>query len=165
MSLHGDLLAPANHLATKEPKRPKQASLRRAVSAAYYALFHFLIDEASRFLISGAGNDRRTLREAIARSFAHQQMKNTSEAFAKNQKNAWKDLFAPVPADLVTVAQTFVDLQQARHQADYDLSKTLTRSEALAQIARAEHALAVWSSMPSSEASRAYLIGLLVNTR
>ena len=38
MSLHQDLLAQARHLLRKEPRRPKQASLRRAVSAAYYAL-------------------------------------------------------------------------------------------------------------------------------
>ena len=32
----------------KEPRRPKQASLRRAVSAACYALFHLLVDDAER---------------------------------------------------------------------------------------------------------------------
>ena len=46
MSLQQDLLRQARHLATKEPRRPSQASLRRAVSAAYYALFHLLVDEA-----------------------------------------------------------------------------------------------------------------------
>ena len=46
MSLQQDLLRQARDLATKEPRRPSQASLRRAVSAAYYALFHLLVDEA-----------------------------------------------------------------------------------------------------------------------
>jgi hypothetical protein len=32
VSLHKDLLDQAGHLAKREPKRPKQASLRRAVS-------------------------------------------------------------------------------------------------------------------------------------
>src|SRR6266571_1109983 len=41
-SLHNELLAQAWHLAKKEPKHPLQASLRRAVSAAYYAVFHLL---------------------------------------------------------------------------------------------------------------------------
>ena len=46
-----DLLDQADHLAAVESGRPKQASLRRAVSAAYYALFHLLAGEASeRFL-------------------------------------------------------------------------------------------------------------------
>src|SRR5579871_634688 len=48
MALAGDLLEQAYHLAKREPKRPKQASLRRAISSAYYALFHLLISEATR---------------------------------------------------------------------------------------------------------------------
>lgn len=57
MSLHGDLLAQARSLLRREPRRPKQASLRRAVSTAYYALFHLLIHEATRMLVSGAALD------------------------------------------------------------------------------------------------------------
>ena len=57
MSLHADLLKQARHLATKEPRRPSQASLRRAVSAAYYALFHRLVDEATRMMISRGNRD------------------------------------------------------------------------------------------------------------
>ena len=41
MSLHGDLLVQARFLASKEPRRPLRASLRRGVSATYYALFHW----------------------------------------------------------------------------------------------------------------------------
>ena len=33
--------------AKRKPKRPRQASLRRAVSTSYYALFHLLICEAT----------------------------------------------------------------------------------------------------------------------
>ena len=36
-----DLLAQARILATREPRRPKQATLRRSVSTCYYALFTF----------------------------------------------------------------------------------------------------------------------------
>jgi uncharacterized protein (UPF0332 family) len=46
MALAEDLLEQARHLAKREPKRPKQASLRRAVSAAYYSLFHLLVSSA-----------------------------------------------------------------------------------------------------------------------
>ena len=55
MSLHGDLLRQARHLAAKEPRRPLQASLRRAVSAAYYSLFHLLVDEAVNRMIRREG--------------------------------------------------------------------------------------------------------------
>lgn len=46
MSIHKDLLQQARLLAILDEKRPKQANLRRAISSAYYALFHYLIDEA-----------------------------------------------------------------------------------------------------------------------
>ncbi len=46
MAYHVDLLQQAKRLAHLEPKKPKQASLRRAVSTAYYSFFHFLITEA-----------------------------------------------------------------------------------------------------------------------
>lgn len=70
MALPTDLLAQARLLATREPKRPKQASLRRAISNAYYALFHLLVDQSCRFLVSGASASRRALREQLARSLA-----------------------------------------------------------------------------------------------
>jgi hypothetical protein len=50
VTLHRELLSQAYHLATKEPKNPRQASLRRAVSSAYYALFHLLLYEATHML-------------------------------------------------------------------------------------------------------------------
>ena len=43
MTLAADLLKQAERLAKLEPKRPKQASLRRSISAAYYSLFHLLM--------------------------------------------------------------------------------------------------------------------------
>jgi hypothetical protein len=49
--LHSDLIEQAQHLAKREPNRPRQASLRRAVSTAYYALFHMLISDAALKLV------------------------------------------------------------------------------------------------------------------
>jgi len=48
MAFAQDLLEQSSHLANREPRRPRQASLRRAVSTAYYALFHLLIQEATK---------------------------------------------------------------------------------------------------------------------
>ena len=55
MPFPNDLLEQARHLANREPKRPKQASLRRAVSAAYYALFHLLAAETAKNWKRAAG--------------------------------------------------------------------------------------------------------------
>ena len=80
MTLPRELLGQATLLATKEPRRPKQASLRRAVSASYYALFHLLVDEASSRLVGGA--NRASLRTCLSRAFNHGAMKTVAKQFA-----------------------------------------------------------------------------------
>jgi len=69
MAYHDDLLRQALHLVHKEPRKPRQASLRRGVSTAYYALFHLLISEAV------ANWNRVSLRAALGRAFDHGIMK------------------------------------------------------------------------------------------
>ena len=60
-----DLLEQSRHLANRERKKPKQASLRRAVSTAYYALFHLLASEAAK------NWKRPAERNTVARMFDH----------------------------------------------------------------------------------------------
>ena len=68
-----DLLEQAKHLANREKKKPRQASLRRSVSTAYYSLFQLLIREATL-------NWRRVDQRAVlARFFEHGRMKAASE--------------------------------------------------------------------------------------
>jgi hypothetical protein len=117
MSLHSDLLRQARQPAHLEPRRPRQASLRRAVSTAYYALFHLLIHEATTTLIAAP-----VVRGRFSRAFDHGDMKAASKDFAT--ATTAKQLAkltggVAIPPDLQTVANTFVDLQEARHEADY----------------------------------------------
>lgn len=124
MSFHGDLLRQARHLANREPRRPRQASLRRAVSTAYYALFHLLTHEAVQLLLVGRG--REPLRFSLARAFSHASMKTVAAGFARNDvspKIVGGLNGQPIQPELANVAGAFVDLQQARHEADYDLSR------------------------------------------
>src|SRR5208282_4642032 len=72
MPLANDLLEQAYHLAKREPKRPRQASLRRAVSSSYYALFHLLVSEATR------NWKQAHQRPALGRYFEHGKMANAS---------------------------------------------------------------------------------------
>ncbi len=46
--MHEDLFAQAEMLALVDSRKPKQVNLRRAISAAYYGVFHYLVDEACR---------------------------------------------------------------------------------------------------------------------
>jgi uncharacterized protein (UPF0332 family) len=109
-----DLLQQAYDLASKEPTDPKQASLRRAVSTAYYALFHLLIDEA----VSKWAVERQ--RSILARTFDHHKMKGICDEVLKRFKGGGSD-----PEELNTVAHIFIQLQQHRETADYDNFKTV----------------------------------------
>lgn len=165
MSLHRDLLDQAGHLAKREPKRPKQASLRRAVSAGYYALFHMLIDAGSRFVVRG--NNRTALRHAVTRAFDHGEMKKAANSFAGGTlpKVLRGAVSGTVPAELQRVCEAFVELQQARHEADYDRTRGFTRSEVLELVGMAEQAFRDWSVVSGSEAADAFLVALLLRSK
>lgn len=166
MALHDDLLAQAERLARIDRRRPKQANLRRAVSSAYYALFHFLVDQSSRFLVSGP--QREGLRHQLARGFDHGHMKKAAQAFAAPNagQNPWRAVLGAAPsAALVEVALAFSALQEARHEADYDLARLFTRGEVEAFVARARDAFAHWGDVAGTAEGEAFLVALLVRGR
>jgi hypothetical protein len=105
VSLHDDLLEQADHLARRDPKRPKQASLPRAISAAYYALFHLLVREATAALVSDP-----KLRQLVPRAFDHSEMKQACRPFAAGTlPDHLKPVTAAVvPDELKTVAEAFI---------------------------------------------------------
>ena len=51
-----DLIATARSLTGLDPRKPTQANLRRAVSTAYYAVFHLLARTAADLLIGRTHN-------------------------------------------------------------------------------------------------------------
>jgi hypothetical protein len=165
MGLHHDLVDQAEHLAGKEPRRPKQASLRRAASASYYAVFHLLVDDAVVGLVRGPNPDE--LRNLLRRAFDHGEMRRTCGAFSGGTlpENLAAALGGPVPADLRNVADAFLELQQARHEADYNLSRTFSRAEVRGLVAKARDAFHLWEAVRTSEAARLYLAALLTGER
>lgn len=157
------LLDQADSLIAADSRRPRQANLRRAVSAAYYALFHFLIDQASRSIFGGAPG-RAPLRNILARGFEHGEMKEVSRAFAGGTLPAWMREVSPglvLPPDLKTVAASFVRLQEERHRADYDMTRPFTRAQAVRLVDLVRDAVACWPDIADDDAARLYLAGLL----
>lgn len=152
--LYKELLEQAEHLTRKEPRRPKDASLRRAVSAAYYSLFHFLIGESTGFLIPGR---RKDLRFRLARSFVHQHMKDVAAKVAGAN--------FPAPPELKSFAEVFVFLQQERHDADYNLVRRFGKAEVQGLVSRARTALNDWSSIGGAPETEDFLVSLLVKLR
>jgi hypothetical protein len=66
------------------------------------------------------------------------------------------------PADLKVVADAFVFLQQVRHDADYDLTRTFRRSETLDIIEQAQDAFAAWERVSKTDDARLYLACFLL---
>ena len=166
MTLHTHLLAQAELLATKEPRRPTQASLRRSISASYYALFHRLVDEATRMMISRG--QRAGIRECLSRSFRHNDMKNLCAAIAGgNPPNRLVPAFEPLPLDprLIAIAKTFTELQEHRHRAEYNTYRPFRRHEALHFHQLADAAIADWKSIRKTQQADAFLAGLLIHSR
>ena len=56
---------------------------------------------------------------------------------------------------------TFVDLQEARHEADYDVARRFTRGEVLDLVDRAEQAFTDWKCVRKSIQADTFLAGLL----
>jgi hypothetical protein len=60
-----------------------------------------------------------------------------------------------LPPELKAVAQAFVDLQGARHDADYATHRGWTWTEALTEVERAEKAFESWGVPVRRELARA----------
>jgi uncharacterized protein (UPF0332 family) len=139
LALHHDLLEQAEHLVRRERLKPKQASLRRSVSTAYYALFHLLIDYAISLMASRKPPGLRVL---VGRAFAHGEMHKVCKNFASGGlPDSTKSLLAaPLSPHVRMVAAVFFDLQDARHEADYNVAKSWTRLEATRHIQKVDEA-------------------------
>lgn len=164
MGLAEDLLEQARFLADREPRRPRQASLRRAVSAAYYALFHLLVDEAATRL---SPREPETLRNLVHRAFAHADMKAACKLFLRRDLPAHLAIMIvpPVALDLIVVAQSFVDLQEARHVADYDVSATLLRAEVRELLGDAELSFQAWARIRGTPNANVFLAAMLLDKK
>ena len=157
MAYHDDLLIQALLLVHTAP--PTQATLRRAVSAAYYAVFHFLISEAT----SNWNNVK--LRAALGRAYDHGPMKNASNRLLDARDFSFTGEDPQVVANLRLVARTFSQLQEDRHFADYNLTRDLDPTDALNQVKSAEKLFNAWPSIKNEPIAQAYLVSLVVKQR
>ncbi len=135
--MYKDLLRQAHDLATLDALKPRQANLRRAVSSAYYALFHALVDEACRGVM-GTQHEQGPFRHVLARSFAHGTMKQACASFSGGTLKAAVAKGLPatfqISREIKALANAFVELQEKRHLADYDLTERFSRSDVIALI-------------------------------
>lgn len=117
------LLRQADELGYRRPEKgqPRNANLRRAVSAAYYALFHSLALAMAEHLLPEGSREERY---ALTRSVTHDAIRVvcqwvTQRGSLPSHASQVVDR-AAANQDLVDVASAYVELREARHEADYD---------------------------------------------
>jgi len=104
----------------------------------------------------------------VRRAFTHAEMKNVCEQFRlgniNNLSPALQPLINPPLADdLVVIADALVELQEARHAADYDATEFFTRADVLAKIALVDQAFEAWKRVRQTPNANVFLAALLLN--
>lgn len=146
-----------------ERGRPDPAKLRRSISTAYYALFS-LLAEAGATALAGIGPQNRELRAILARTFEHSEMSNVCKGFAnRNPSDRWKKCLGnqSVSLELACVAANFRDLQEARHEADYDILKKPKKSDARKSVNQAMQAFTAWNTIKMAPEAKVFLLALV----
>ena len=105
--------------------RPRQSELRRAVSLAYYAMFHSLAKQSADMLV-GATRGRRSQRAWL------QAYRSLEHGLAAAQCR--RPIIRRFPVEIQQFAEAFVDNQQMRHDADYNPDASYIRSDVLQLI-------------------------------
>jgi hypothetical protein len=159
MAYHDDLLQQAVDLVSKDVADQTQADLRRSVSTAYYALFLLLISETV------ANWSRQSSRNALGRMFEHALMRKVSGRISDGQRFPFKGEEPIVVQKLRMVADSFVQLQDNRHIADYDNATVWSSTEALDEVTRAYDAFAAWQAIRNENIAQDYLVSLLIRAR
>lgn len=134
----------------------RQVDLRRAISAAYYAVFHELCAEfASSF-------------PAAVQPWAHRALGHREAANKAAQAASGKLPGAVSCPNLVrAIARNFVDLQGRRETADYDPAEVVSERDARHNVQRARTTLAEIESARQSCADEltAFVLSLAVKSR
>lgn len=124
-----ELIKTARGMAVLGPQQPTQEDLRRAISTAYYALFHCLALSGADLLI---GAERNSAWHQVYRALEHG---NTGRTCDNDQR------MAEFPESIRKFAAAFVILQRERQEADYAFEKQYNRLRVLEEINRADEAI------------------------
>lgn len=150
-----EMIATARKLLSGEPS---DTDLRRAVSSAYYALFHRLCASFSAIVLHPPeAVFVRASRQAY-RYIEHGQAKRSCDEVRARERN--------FPPGIVAFANSFVELQRFRIEADYQPTVAFDLELARSLVDTAEKAIAAHDG-ESAEARRAFavFVGLRAKSR
>ena len=136
--------------------RPRQAELRRAISAAYYAMFHTLALCGANTLVGAThANRRQPDWNQVYRALEH--------GYARNQCNN-RAAMSRFSLGIRRFGQLFVLMQRERQAADYDPNASFSRPEAMEFVNEAAGVIAEFENVDPSE-RRAFAIFVLFRLR
>ena len=135
--MHEDLAELAGQLARLGKGKPRQVALRRSISTAYYALFHALCHTCVTALIGWS--KPWSVTTPLYRMLDHGAAKRVFSQI-RSRKDA--------NGALQTIAETFLVLQDARLEADYDPGARFTRDEVLKHVAQAVDTISILRTLP-----------------
>jgi hypothetical protein len=166
------LLDTAERLVPREAERgrPAYADHRRAVSTAYYAVFHAIGDRVAKAVFTEA--DEAFLHQ-VRRWVGHGDIREVSmwicQLEGRRSGSPPRHIVALLQSGAVThvdvetrtIADGFLDLNDKREQADYDHTAVFTRADTLIQIDLAKATVALVEGTQSDPAKRFFgLIGM-----
>lgn len=166
------LLDTAERLVPREAERgrPAYADHRRAVSTAYYAVFHAIGDRVAKAVFTEA--DEAFLHQ-VQRWVGHADIREVSMWICQLEGRRsgsppphivallQSGTVTHVDAETLSIADGFLELNDKREQADYDHTAVLTRADTLIQIDLAKATVALVEGTQSDPAKRFFgLIGM-----
>ena len=137
------LLAAARSLLDAAQRQQDSGHARRAVSTAYYAMFHCLARICADRLASYRGTPLRSAtQQTVYRSLQHRRARHQ----CRNRR-----IISAYPKAVRDFAEGFAELQRKRHRADYDPSATLEASEARESVDQAEELIRALQAVPEAD--------------
>ena len=166
IGLHPDhLFEQADRLLETLPteSEPRLTDLRRAMSAAYYAVFHFILKEGADLFFGGRSTEEYVL---AYRSVNHDWLRSLCDQL-RGLSKAKKTPHAPGTTffgDVVKFATTVAELQELRHSADYDPEFSIKVDEVRIRIDEARQAVNLFRKATDAQRT-AFLTLLFFNIR
>ena len=151
-----DLLASANDLIQSRRGQPRQSNLGKAISCAYYAMFHCLAQSNANMLVGG----RSSSRSDRAWNQAYRFLQHGLTA-GRCQNRQYMRRF---PKAIQGFAEAFSEMQFKRHVADYDPSSRSYKSHVERDIDTARKSIVEFRNAPATD-RRAFAVFVLLHLR
>jgi uncharacterized protein (UPF0332 family) len=155
------LFGQAAALATSAEAR--QTDLRRAISAAYYGLFHFTLTAAADMVV-GSDNRSSARYSLVYRSIDQLRLRALSAQLSGTKPQNLPLVPSGGFGTIADFARIVGYLYELRNLADYDPSRDFTPEEAKSAISDARQAIK-WFQQGTTEQQQAFLTLLLFRAR